>query len=341
MAKEGFVPRISIVIPCLGDTLQFESTLASVLQNRPSDCEVLVSHNLPYPDPYDLAREVCFVHASQAVTHSDLLNAAFEATRSAVVHVVQCGLEVSEGWVEPALTHFEDPHVGMVSPVIGEGNGLTRVQAAGWDFTPAGRCVLVGSGERLANLQNRQTPKLLAPTLAAGYYRRSLWRLLRWDSKLSDVLAPVALGLSAKLCGWHTECEPQSILHGNTPTIPRNDAPFDYRASLTAERLFWRANAEHRGLGIKLLHALQVALEAVAALPSPRAVTGLFGRCWGYATRREAAVYRTQLEIIAEQVQASFTADEHSPMTIPYATPGGANRSNALPAAVPGKQRAA
>ena len=47
------MPRLSIVIPCAQDTAWFESTLASVLQNRPADCEVLVVQPREYDDPYD------------------------------------------------------------------------------------------------------------------------------------------------------------------------------------------------------------------------------------------------------------------------------------------------
>src|SRR5436305_571247 len=37
------VPRLSIIIPCLGGAAEFDGTLVSVLQNRPADCEVLVA----------------------------------------------------------------------------------------------------------------------------------------------------------------------------------------------------------------------------------------------------------------------------------------------------------
>jgi len=55
------VPRLSIVIPCLGGAAEFDATLVSVLQHRPADCEVLVIHNEPYDDPYALGHEVRFV----------------------------------------------------------------------------------------------------------------------------------------------------------------------------------------------------------------------------------------------------------------------------------------
>jgi len=57
------VPRLSIVIPVLGDPRKLDDTLVSVLENRPAHCEILVVHNEPYDDPYQLSNEVCFIEA--------------------------------------------------------------------------------------------------------------------------------------------------------------------------------------------------------------------------------------------------------------------------------------
>src|SRR3954469_4194264 len=72
--KERRVPRLSIVIPCLGGAADFDATLVSVLQNRPGDCEVLVAHSEPYDDPYRLHGEVHFIHVEEHSTVG-LLNA--------------------------------------------------------------------------------------------------------------------------------------------------------------------------------------------------------------------------------------------------------------------------
>ena len=57
------MPRLSIVIPVLGNVEGLEDTLVSVLENRPVDCQIVVVLNRPYDDPYDLKDEVCFVEA--------------------------------------------------------------------------------------------------------------------------------------------------------------------------------------------------------------------------------------------------------------------------------------
>src|SRR5688572_24937936 len=109
------VPRLSIVIPCVGGAAEFDGTLVSVLQHRPADCEVVVLHTEQYDDPYDLQGEVEF-RRSQHQTVVELVNEGLAAATGDIVHVLGCGVEATEGWADAALPHFDDPQVATVSP---------------------------------------------------------------------------------------------------------------------------------------------------------------------------------------------------------------------------------
>ena len=50
--------RLAIVISAVSGVEPLESTLVSVLENRPRDVEIIVVANFAYDDPYDLAGEV-------------------------------------------------------------------------------------------------------------------------------------------------------------------------------------------------------------------------------------------------------------------------------------------
>ncbi len=76
------MPRLSIVIPVVGDPRHLDDTLVSVLQNRPDDCEILVVHNRPYDDPYELSDEVRFVEARRGSRLVDCLNVGIAASRA-------------------------------------------------------------------------------------------------------------------------------------------------------------------------------------------------------------------------------------------------------------------
>ena len=112
------MPRLSIVIPCPRDAECFEATLASVLQNRPDDCEILVVQPRPYNDPYRLAGEVLFLEAPRDCSLVALINTGVRCATGAVVHVLTCDVEVKDGWSDFILSHFRDRSVGSVSPVL-------------------------------------------------------------------------------------------------------------------------------------------------------------------------------------------------------------------------------
>ena len=67
------VPKLSILIAAHDEAL-LESSLVSVLQNRPPDCEIIVVNDEGYHDPYALAGEVRFVRTPADTSELDRLN---------------------------------------------------------------------------------------------------------------------------------------------------------------------------------------------------------------------------------------------------------------------------
>ncbi len=112
------MPRLSIIVPVLGCASRLETTLVSVLEHRPDDCEVLVVLDTPYEDPYELAGEVQFIESPGAVGFAASVNAGIQASCADFVHVLAAGVEVCEGWADFALPHFRDPRVSAVSPIV-------------------------------------------------------------------------------------------------------------------------------------------------------------------------------------------------------------------------------
>src|SRR5690606_32409978 len=121
-ASQGRLPvrRLSIVIPWMGPAGQLEDTLATVLQNRPSGCEVLVALAEPYNDPYGVADEVTFVPppARGDANFVALVNRAVTQAEAAIVHVLASGVRVTEDWTSAALLHFDDASIAAVAPAL-------------------------------------------------------------------------------------------------------------------------------------------------------------------------------------------------------------------------------
>ncbi len=58
------MPKLSIIVPVLGQIEPLEHSLVSLLAHRPRSSEVLVVLNSPYDDPYSLTDEVRFIAAA-------------------------------------------------------------------------------------------------------------------------------------------------------------------------------------------------------------------------------------------------------------------------------------
>lgn len=302
------MPRLSILIPALGDG-DFEDTLASVLQHRPDDSEVIVAHARPYDDPYRLSGEVCFVARPKARQKVELLNAGFEAARSSIVHVVQCGLTVGEGWTEPAIECFEDEQIASVAPVIIDADSPRRVVAAGQAHSSWGRVSASAAGRKL----NRKllSSDIIGPTLAAGFYRRSWWRRIRWDESLGDDFADAHFNLTIAELGGQTALASECILRSADHTGLAADQPYGFITARQAERLFWSHLRHGPPLAI-VSRAVLMLVEALLAFPSPRAITGLLGRLAGLLSRTKAQAFRTHVEELAtrlaEEAEAGASA---------------------------------
>ena len=264
------VPRLSIIIPVLGSADRLETTLVSVLENRPPDCEILVVHSAPYADPYGLAGEIRFLPVGRGTGLVESLNAGIEASRGRVVHVLASGLEVAEDWTQAAFEHFDDPRVASVAPVIVDSLDTQVSIASGLAYS----C-------RRGRVVRTDLPKtfteILGPLALAGFYRRSALRLIGgFPRAVGDALADADLALALQFAGYKAILEPRSIVRATTDFL---SAPWPgFRQGLAAERLFWRA-APVAGWGKSLAaHPFGLVIDFCKSLPSPAALTALAGR---------------------------------------------------------------
>jgi hypothetical protein len=293
------VPRLSIVIPCLGGAAEFEGTLVSVLQNRPADCEVLVLHAEPYDDPYALRGEVQFIHAA-ADTLVGLLNNALQRAAGEILHIIGCGVEMTEASIVSAVPHFDDPEVAAVSPVIQSADGANIV-AAGVRWSLGGARRVVADRRLLLPGTARLRAAITGPTLAAAFYRRDVVAALDgFDASVGDGLADVEMALAIQQLGRLHICEPASrfLLSGNSL---RTNGAGAFARGRTCERLFWRY-AHCRGLVASLLcHPLaalwttvteSAQLSSIAALAGRASATIEFGNSGRNERRLAAAAER-------------------------------------------------
>jgi hypothetical protein len=272
------VLRLSIVIPLLGDQKQLDDTLVSVLENRPSNCEVLVVHNEPYDDPYNLAGEVQFIQAPRRARFVECVKLALSACRAPVVHVLACGVEVRAGWANAALGQFRDPEVASVAPLVVHCDDNQAVVSAGLGYRAEGVVWRLGQG-RTPEQVAEEPEELCGPDALAAFYRRSaLESAGGLSSAAADTLEAVDIALSLQKAGFRCIVEPKCLAQVDAAAVREKPG---FRRGRDAERLFWRWASAHGRVRSLVAHAALLAGECVIGLWRPSMLMQLAGRAFG------------------------------------------------------------
>ena len=275
---------LSIVLPALGDVQGLETTLASVLRNRPENCEILVVHAGDYEDPYDLKGEVRFLTTSAASNPARRLNLGFFSCRAPIVHVIYPGVETSEAWCDAAISQFADSHVAAVAPLIVKAERPDRAISLGLEWRAGGS---VCPGKVASTRASQETgSRVLAPSILAGFYRKSAIERLGvfLDSDLGLASADLELGLRLERAGLKTALAAESVLLASANLGP---AVSPYERGFEAERLFWRyLPGNHANARVLAPHAWLWLKELAGCAVRPGGLAGLWGRFAGLRARK-------------------------------------------------------
>ncbi len=253
MPKFPTIPRISIVVPIGDDLAAFETTLVSILENRPVGCEVLVASDGTYDDPFDLRDEVRFVvGASQSLV--DLVSASAAESRGRFVHVIQSGVKATPGWIDSAIEKFEHFDAAVVSPVIRQAQNQ-QIIAAGWRDTGARLCDPAYAG------QNRITAR--RPEPVGAYLQASLWRreilvsLADAYQGRDSLAASYAYDHLIRAAGWRCVLAPESNLELDSDCLPWDHSSSATRQTASGHSLAFpserRVGTIHSGRGASCL----------------------------------------------------------------------------------------
>ncbi len=329
------MPRLSCVIPVVGSTQDLETTLVSVLEKRPANCEIIVVLGRPYDDPYGLADEVRFVEA----IGSGLLacvNLGIRASRGEIVHVLAAGIEASDDWTEAALRHFDDPEVAAVAPVIRRTARPEQVLAAGVAYDRGGRRKVCKAFARQSAptgraRQHHDISSAIGPTIDAGFYRKTDLAALGggFSPKVGDELADVDLALVMQQAARKTVVEPRCPLFAERLVAAK---PRGFDAGLFGERLFLRNLPVSGWLPAFLLHPLVVIGELVRAVPRGATIANLAGRITAWFRmgdyRRHHQFLKAARELAQRQAAGAAVVTRtptRGPVTVAF--PNGARRA--------------
>jgi len=311
------VPRLAIVISAAGSVEALESTLVSVLENRPAGCEVLVALARPYADPYDLKDEVRFLTPTRSTSAVAALNRALASVQSPIVHVLAAGCVVGEDWTGAALSHFADKQVAAVVPWVWNAAEPTKLLATGIGYHRSGRRHLVGRG---AVGEGFQTPAtVIGPATFAAFYRQTVLEFVGgFSTKLTLRQADADLALAIRHAGLRIAVE-----RGSNVSAPAEvDAPLSALSdALAEERLFWR-NLEKASLGALLSHAAVATWDCARELPRPSVLARIAGRAWANLEFGSHARHRLRLAELEAHAASSAPARENLRIDASHRSPG-------------------
>lgn len=314
------VPRLSILVPYnpSHSNLEkpFEDTLASILQYRPTDCEVLVAHAGDYDDPYELSGEVRFLAQRPETSLVELINGGLDRARGEILHVLAPGHTVCEGWTDEARDAFDDPRIGAVVPVIVSEADPGRVVNCGVGYSCGGVRWLAGVGQSVRTIATK-TPVTCGPSLAAGFYRTdAVCSLEGFSADVGDSWADIDLALSLRAIGYESLVCASSVIRS---CLPPAHEPASYGQGRRAERMFMRHARQLGWLRSMIAHPLSILIGAFAEIPHPGAVTQLLGRLSAWFDRGSLEPYFALLQDAREEAaldEATLrlpTRDEESP----------------------------
>jgi hypothetical protein len=279
------VPRLACIIPVLGTTDGLETTLVSVLERRPDDCELAVVLNVPYDDPYQLSGEVKFLDAPRGAGLLQCLNLGIGATRAPIIHTLASGCEVADGWLDRAQTHFTDPRVAALAPSIHNIDDQEQLLAAGVGYDRGGSRII-------AQKLSVNGTQCIGPLLQAAFIRREA--LSAFDGVLptavGDEFTDVDLALTLRRAGWQIRFDSQCRVYA--PGVEQSQ-PAGISGGLHAERLFWRHWSETGRLASLITHPW-TAIGNVIASTWQAPLTAL-GRFIGLCQLGAARSYRQAL----------------------------------------------
>ena len=253
-----------------------------------------------------VARSGSWRHRPTATT-VDLINLGVELATGTVVHILTCDVEVTDGWTDAIWSHFADPTVGAVSPVVVRADG-GRVVSRGVRYELGGRrSVRVKSSVAKAECPRSRWPDTgsrFLPSPGAGWMLPA--SVARWATN------------------WPTRTWPSSCERADGGTVHEADSVIRFSGEVGASEalvpcavampsgLFWRNVCMNSPFTAYAAHAGVVLGEILGNLLRPALALHLLGRACAVLESSHYRQRRDQLSAVRG------TACDADPETVPF-----------------------
>ncbi len=243
------LPSLSIVIPTHNRPDLLRACLTSVVRHAPPDTEIVVVDD---GSPHGSAAKVAsafpgtrLVHWKRSRGFCAAANAGILEGRGNVVELLNDDTEVTAGWAEAALRHFDDPTIGAVAPLVlcwPAQAGDAIVDSAGDRYYLGGVAGKRGHRQNLGSALLRPCSVFGASASSAFFRRDLLLRVGAFPKSFGAYFEDVDLSWRLHWAGFQVLFEPAArVLHRVSASYGRRPTRWLLQQqSQNEERVFWR-----------------------------------------------------------------------------------------------------
>ena len=258
-------PSLSIVIPSHNRADLLRRCLASVRQHAPADTEILVVDDAsPAHAVSRTAGDFAGVRVLRLPRRRGFcaaVNAGIRAARHPIVELLNDDTEVTAGWVQAVLSHFADPCVAAVAPLVfryppsairypprsHSGSGQ-RTADSGWRIDSAGDRYFAGGvagkrgHEQRLSAAYLQGGEVFGASASSAFYRREvLLDVGGFPEDFGAYFEDVDVSFRLHWAGFRIVYEPASrVWHRVSASHGRRARRLLEQQSCNEERVFWR-----------------------------------------------------------------------------------------------------
>ncbi len=306
--------ELSIIIPSHNRPDLLQACLASVTRHAPPRTEVLVVDDGSPGGSVSAAASgfarVRCLRLPRQLGFCAAANAGIEAARTPVVELLNDDTEVECGWAEAALTHFNDPAVAAVAPLVLRWTGAgepTIIDSAGDRYFVGGVAAKRGRGQALGP-DYLQRCRVFGASASSAFYRRDfLERVGAFPERFGAYFEDVDLSFRLHRAGGEVVFEPASrIRHRVSASYGQPRRRLLEQQSRNEELVFWRNLPARTLLRALPLHAAVLAAKAVRRWHDGNLIPFVAGRLSVLADWPALVRHRRELNQLGQGSDASY-----------------------------------
>jgi GT2 family glycosyltransferase len=242
---------VAIVIPSHNRADLLRACVRTVTDHAPPDAEIIIVDDA---SPAGSASAVAETFAKVRVVRLPrrrgfcvAVNAGVQSTSADVVQVLNDDTEVTAGWVDAALEHFQNPDVAAVAPVVLRTPEYRRagcapiIDSAGDRYYVGGIAGKRGHGQPLGP-KYLTTCRVFGASGSSAFYRRAaLLGVGGFPERFEAYFDDVDVAFRLRRAGYHAVFEPRCrIYHHVSSSYGHRNRKLLERQSCNEERVFWR-----------------------------------------------------------------------------------------------------